>query len=99
MNVTFSAKCITFKRAVARLRADRRKFAAPCFKQILTCHRNRGFHIFDEECTSEIVADMIAHQASVESKILLGHIYNIHLNTIIIFHSNGPVIVWVYKAI
>ena len=99
MDVTFSAKCITFKRAVARLRADRRKFAAPCFKQILTCHRNRGFHIFDEECTTEVAADMIAHKASVESKILLGHIYNIHLNTIIIFHSNGLVIVWVYKAI
>ena len=99
MDVTFSAKCITFKRAVARLRADRRKFAAPCFKQILTCHRNRGFHIFDEECTTEVVADMIAHKASVESKILLGHINNIHLNTIITFYLNDLVIVWVYKAI
>ena len=81
------------------LGAQIRKVTAACFKQILTCHRNRGFHIFDEECTTEIVADMIARQASVESKILLGHIYNIHLNTIIIFHSNGPVRVWVYKAI
>ena len=81
------------------LGAQIRKVTAACFKQILTCHRNRGFHIFDEECTTEVVADMIAHKASVESKILLGHIYNIHLNTIFIFYSNGLVIVWVYKAI
>ena len=94
-----SAKCITLKRAVARLGADGKKFAAPCFKQILTCHRNCGFHIFDEECTTGVVADMIAHQASVESKIVLSHIYNIHLNTIITFYLNDLVIVWVYEAI
>ena len=81
------------------LGAQIRKVTAACFKQILTCHRNRGFHIFDEKCTTEIVADMIARKASVESKILLGHIYNIHLNTIITFYLNDLVIVWVYKAI
>ena len=81
------------------LGAQIRKVTAACFKQILTCHRNRGFHIFDEECTTDIVADMIAHKASVESKILLGHINNIHLNTIITFYLNDLVIVWVYKAI
>ena len=71
---------------------------ALCFKQLLTFHRNGGFHIFAKECTLEIVTDMIAHKASVESKIILGHIDNVHLNTIIFLNSYRFVIIWVYKA-
>ena len=42
--------------------------------------------LFSLECTPEIVAEMIAHKASVGSKIILSHIHNIYLNTTIIFY-------------